>query len=135
MTAPAITLKVSFRTCRRAAPPPLPSPKPTGPTPIARRIALAHLIADLVDRGDIDGLADAARRLGVSRARITQICDLALLAPDIQAAVLLGKCEPRDRHLRAVGRHPLWTDQRRTFMSLFPHVQLETHDGDDRDRE
>ena len=133
MTAPALRLKVSFRTCRRAAAPPPLSPKPAGPTAIARRIALAHHIADLLDRGELDGLADAARRLGVSRARVTQIADLALLAPDIQAAVLLGKCEPRDRHLREVGRHLLWTDQRRTFHALFPDVQLETTDGDDRD--
>ena len=43
-------------------------------------------------------------------------------APDIQAAVLLGHVEPRDRHLREVGRHPLWTDQRRVFDQLFPNV-------------
>ncbi len=131
MTAPALKLRVSFRTCRRAAPPPPQSPKPTGPTPVARRIALAHLIADLVDRGELDGFAGAARRLGVSRARITQISDLALLAPDIQAAVLLGQVEPRDRHLREVGRHPLWKDQRRTFLSLFPNA-LEGIPDDDR---
>jgi hypothetical protein len=131
VTAPSITLRVAFRTARRAAAPPPPSPKPAGPTAIARRIALAHHIADLIDRGELGGLADAARRLGVSRARVTQIADLALLDPAIQAAVLLGRCEPRDRHLREVGRHPLWTDQRRAFLSLFPHVQLQTtHDND-----
>ena len=135
MTAPTLKLKVSFRTCRHAAAPPPPSPKPAGPTAIARRVALAHHIADLIDCGELDGLADAARRLGVSRARVTQICDLALLAPDIQLAVLTGRCEPRDRHLREVGRHPLWADQRRVFLSLFPHVQLETNDGDNVDRQ
>jgi hypothetical protein len=135
MTAPSITLRVAFRTARRAAAPPPPSPKPAGPTAIARRIALAHHIADLIDRGELDGLAEAARRLGVSRARVTQIADLALLDPSVQAAVLLGECEPRDRHLREVGRHPLWTDQRRAFLSLFPHVQLETTHGNDPDGE
>lgn len=130
MTAPVLKLKVSFRTCRRRDEP-APAPRPAGPTPIARRIALAHHIEALIARGDLRDFADAARRLGVSRARLTQIADLALLAPDIQAAVLLGRCEPRDRHLRAVGRHALWTNQRRAFRSLFPDVlEDEPHDRD-----
>ena len=120
----AITMKVAFRTARRREAPPPPAPKPVGPTPIARRIALAHHIEALIDAGVLADYADAARRLGLSRARVTQVCDLALLAPDIQAAVLHGRCEPRDRHLREVGRHPLWTDQRRAFLALFPHVTL-----------
>ena len=125
MTATAIKVKVSFRTARRRTEEPQ-APPPTGPTAIARRIALAHHIETLIERGELRDYADAARRFGLSRARITQVCDLALLAPDIQAAVLLGHVEPRDRHLRAVGRHPLWTDQRRAFLKLFPHVKLET---------
>jgi hypothetical protein len=135
VTAPSLKLRVSFRTCRRSAAPPPPSPKPVGPTAIARRIALAHHTEALIAAGKLERYADAAERLGLSRARMTQISDLALLDPAIQAAVLLGKCEPRDRHLRAVGRHPLWTDQRRTFSSLFPRVQLEKTDDHDRDRE
>ena len=127
----AITVKVSFRTARRSEAPP-PAPKAVGPTAIARRIALAHHIEHLIERGELRDLSDAARRLGVSAARMTQVSDLALLAPDVQAAVLLGKCEPRDRHLRAVGRHALWVDQRRAFSSLFPNVLKEdiTHDRD-----
>ena len=125
MTATAIKVKVSFRTARRRTEP-QPAPTCTGPTAIARRLALAHHIEALIERGELRDYADAARRFGLSRARITQVCDLALLAPDIQAAVLLGHVEPRDRHLRTVGRHPLWTDQRRAFLKLFPHVKLET---------
>src|SRR5262245_50795999 len=127
----AVTVKVSFRTARRREAPP-PAPRLVGPTPIARRIALAHHIEALIERGELRDLADAARRLGVTPARATQVADLALLCPDIQAAVLLGRCEPRDRHLRAVGRHPLWTDQRRAFRVLFPNVPLEDliHDRD-----
>ena len=120
----AVTMKVSFRTARRRAPAPPPAPRPVGPTPIARRIALAHHVEALIAAGAIEDYADAARRLGLSRARITQVADLALLAPDIQAAVLQGRCEPRDRHLREVGRHPLWADQRRAFLVLFPTVTL-----------
>ena len=121
MTAPSMKVKVRFRSCRRGDEP-APTPKAVGQTSIARRIALAHHIEDLIERGELRDYAEAADRLGVTRARVTQICDLALLAPDIQAAVLLGHAEPRDRHLRQVGRHPLWTDQRRVFHRLFPEV-------------
>jgi hypothetical protein len=120
-----VAFKVAFRTCKRSkAPTPAPRPKPTGPTSMARRIALAHLVESMVQRGELRDLAEAAHRLGISTARITQICDLALLAPDIQAAVLLRQVEPRDRHLRAVGRHSLWHDQRRAFHLLFPDLIL-----------
>ena len=119
MTAPTMKVKVRFRTCRHGDEP-APVPKAVGRTSIARRIALAHQIEDLIERGELRDYAEAAERLGLTRARLTQICDLALLAPDIQAAVLLGHVEPRDRHLREAGRHPLWTDQRRVFHQLFP---------------
>ncbi len=132
MTDLATTVAVRFRTARRRPQPPQSAPVPRLNLPIARRLALAHRIEGMVQRGAFDGYADAARRLGLTRARVTQIVDLVLLAPDIQAAVLLGLVEPRDRHLRAVGRHALWTDQRRVFACLFPNVPLEdiTHDRD-----
>ncbi len=119
MTSPSLKVKVRFRTCGRGDEPE-PVPKVVGTATIARRIALAHHIEDLIERGELRDYAEAAERLGLTRARVTQICDLALLAPDIQAAVLLGHVEPRDRHLREVGRHPLWSDQRRVFDHLFP---------------
>ncbi len=124
MTTTAIKVRVAFRTARRR-PELAPAPHPVGPTAIARRIALAHHIEALIERGELRDYADAARRFGLSRARITQVCDLALLAPNIQAAVLLGQVAPRDRHLREVGGHPLWADQRRAFHRLFPNVPLE----------
>ena len=119
MTAPSMKVKVRFRTCRSGDE---PTPKPIGTATIARRIALAHHVEDLIERGELRDYAEAAERLGLTRARVSQICDLALLAPDIQAAVLLGHVEPRDRHLREVGRHPIWTDQRRLFHQQFPNV-------------
>ncbi len=119
MTAPTLKVKVRFRTCRNGDEP-KPVPKAVGTATIARRIALAHHIEDLIERGELRDYAEASERLGLTRARVTQICDLALLAPDIQAVVLLGHVEPRDRHLREVGRHSLWSDQRRVFGQLFP---------------
>ena len=125
MTDLATTVAVRFRTARRRPQPPQAAREPRLNMPIARRLALAHRIEAMVQRGAFDGYADAARRMGLTPARVTQIVDLVLLAPDIQAAVLLGLVEPRDRHLRAVGRHALWTDQRRVFASLFPNVLKE----------
>ncbi len=119
MTVSSMKVKVSFRTCRNDDEP-KPVPKAVGTATIARRIALAHHIENLIERGELRDYAEAAERLGLTRARVTQICDLTLLAPDIQAAVLLGHVEPRDRHLREVGRHTLWSDQRRVFQQLFP---------------
>ena len=123
MTA-TVTVQVSFRTARRR---PDPAPKLVAPAPtaIARRIALAHHIESLIEKGELQDYAEAGRRFGVTRARVSQIADLALLAPDIQAAVVLGHCEPRDRHLHEVGRHALWENQRRVFHELFPNVPKE----------
>ncbi len=86
MTAPTMKVRVSFRTCRRGDEP-APVPKAVGRTSIARRVALAHHIENLIERGELRDYAEAAERLGLTRARVTQICDLALLAPDIQAGV------------------------------------------------
>src|SRR5689334_22118739 len=131
MTAPAIKLKVAFRTCRRQEDPAEVQTKPRSRSPttasIARRLALGHHIEALIDRGNLRDYRHAAERLGITTARISQVCDLALLAPAIQAVVLLGHVEPRDRHLHAVGRHMLWTDQLHAFRVLFPNVSLETH--------
>lgn len=68
-----------------AEPPPEPSRRPAR---IAVTLALAHTIQRAIDRGEIRDQAEAARRLGVTRARMTQILDLTLLAPDIQEQIL-----------------------------------------------
>lgn len=128
----SVRVRVAFRTAQQPTlvAPVAAAPKP--PTAIARRIALAHHIETLIERGELRDLAHAADRFGITRARMTQIADLALLDPSIQTAVLLGHCEPRDRHLQAVGRHALWVDQRRAFRELFPNV-LQEDTTDDRD--
>ena len=46
-----------------------------------------------------------------------------------QAAVLIGDVEPSDHHLREIGRHPLWADQRRVFHDLFPNCPKENDHG------
>lgn len=118
MTSTTVKMKVSFRTCQRQDVPPKARPKATGPTAIARRLALAHRIEALIANGELAGLADAAKRLGLTRARMTQIADMTLLAPEIQSAIALGEAQPNDRQLRDVLKHPTWAEQRRVFDCL-----------------
>jgi hypothetical protein len=51
---------------------------------LARLMALAIRFEDLIRTGQVAGYADLARLGHVSRARITQIMNLLLLASDIQ---------------------------------------------------
>lgn len=66
------------------------APPPAGVPQTARLLALAHRFQSMLDRGEVPSMADLARLGRVSRARITQIMDLLLLAPEIQEGVLFG---------------------------------------------
>ncbi len=72
--------------------PPSAPPVPVcRPARVAVMLALAHKIQDAIDRGVVRDRADAARRLGLTRARMTQLLNLTLLAPDIQEQILFAK--------------------------------------------
>jgi len=91
----------------------------TGPHPanVAALLALAHHVQRLIDAGRIADRAEVARRLHWTRARISQVMDLLLLAPDIQEEVLFLEAGTHvtERGLRAVVRHEAWRDQRNSF--------------------
>ncbi len=55
---------------------------------VARLLALAHKFQGMLDRGEVKSMAELARLGVVSRARITQIMDLLMLAPEIQEEML-----------------------------------------------
>ena len=57
---------------------------------ITRLLALAIKFQDMVDRGEVRDYADLARLGYVTRARLTQVMNLLLLAPDIQERLLLS---------------------------------------------
>jgi len=101
-------------------PPPAPPPAPVRkPARVAVMLALAHKLQQAIDRGDLRDQADAARRLGLTRARLTQLMDLTLLAPDIQEQILflesVDGVEPMsERELRAAARTALWARQPRS---------------------
>lgn len=61
------------------------------PARIAYMLAYAHKLQEAIDRGEYEDRADAARQLGLTRARITQLLDLTLLAPDIQEQLLFAE--------------------------------------------
>lgn len=97
----------SRRTLRRGvAPPecpPAPSPVPVPVHPLARRMAMAIRCQQLLDAGVVRDQAALAAVAGMTRAWITLVMRLTLLAPGIQEALLnLGAEEVVDH--RAVQR-------------------------------
>jgi len=92
---------------------------------VARMLALAHHLQRAIDNGVLADRATVARAFGLSRARVTQLLDLLLLAPDIQELVLtseaINSVEPmRERDLRAVCRARSWVGQRECFARMMP---------------
>ncbi len=89
---------------------PQATPKPQA-TRIARMLALAYFVERQIEVGAIKDYADAARRLGVSRARMSQVVDLVNLAPSVQERILGGDIMIAERNLRGPLRDPLWKNQ------------------------
>lgn len=101
-------------------PPPPPPAEVRRPARVAQALARAHRLEAAIAAGDYADRADAARQLGFTRARVTQILDLLLLAPDLQERVLeleaVDGVEPvSERALREVVRHERWDDQRHAW--------------------
>ena len=88
---------------------------------VARLMALAIHFEEILRDGLIQDMADLARLGHVTRARVTQIMNLRLLAPDIQEALLFlpKTCKGRDpiqyRHLAPITLVPEWNRQRRMW--------------------
>ena len=68
--------------------PAIPAPPP--PTRTARMLALAYHVERLVEAGTLKDYADAASRLGITRARMTQIANLRWLPCGVQERILSG---------------------------------------------
>jgi hypothetical protein len=99
-------------------PPQLPPEPVRRPARVAVMLALAHKIQQAIDRGAVRDRAEVARRLGLTRARITQLVDLSLLAPDLQEQFLFAESidgvEPMsEQKVRAVAGS--WVEQRRKW--------------------
>jgi hypothetical protein len=122
---------VPFRLARRRGP-----AKPTEsvdprlfPARIARQLALAHRLQCRIDTGEFRNQSSLARKLGVSRERISTLLGLLLLAPDIQEAVLAlrfapASHQPTEAMLRELlVCNPQWDEQRSAWLSLLSSYQ------------
>jgi len=124
-------LKVKFETAtskhgqrRIQSPKPSRSESPPQAPHIARLMALAIRLEHLIETGQIANHAEIARTAGLTRARVTQILNLANLAPDIQQAVLELADHPsestrlKEADLRRYSQIHCWGKQRRLFQKL-----------------
>ncbi len=105
-------MKVTYAMPRKPAPVPEKVPR------VARLLALAHKFQGMLDRGEVESMAELARFGRVSRARITQIMDLLMLAPEIQEEVLCGAVDVPLHEVRRVVRHVQWRDQIAAWNSM-----------------
>ena len=104
---------------------------PEGRIPrISRLMALAHHLERLVVTGEVKDYAELARLGQVRRARITQIMNLLLLAPDIQEAILFlpktaqGHDPIKLKHLQPICLEMDWGRQRERWAGLHSSLEL-----------
>jgi hypothetical protein len=120
-----VRLKAKFRgrqVVRKAVPQAEPQAVAPGRIPrVTRLLALAHRFEKLIRDGEVRDYADLARLGHVTRARVSQIMDLLLLAPDIQEeilampAVVAGDDPVCERQVRGIVGVPDWGKQRRVW--------------------
>jgi hypothetical protein len=97
--------------------------EPVGRAPrIARLVALAHKLEDMIQSGAVADYKDLARRVQVSPSRIGQIVLLAYLAPEIQEYILFLSAEYAglitELQLRNIARELPWERQGQMFIEL-----------------
>lgn len=92
---------------------------------ISRYMALAIHFEDIIRQGVVTDYADLARLGHVTRARVTQIMNLRLLAPNVQEQLLfLPRTQADDNSIQLMALQPIaknfdWQDQRSCFERLF----------------
>ena len=103
------------------------APNPSSPARIpriARLMALARHVEELVRSGTLNSYAAAARLGQISRARLSQILGLLNLAPELQEQLLFlehpgrGRPAPVLRQVLAVAAALDWDEQRRRWRRL-----------------
>jgi len=80
---------------------------------IARQMALAIVLEDLLRKGQAKDYAGLARLAGIDRSAISRLMNLRLLAPEIQEALLglNGKNAISLKHLLPISRIANWEMQ------------------------
>lgn len=101
---------------------------PDGPIGcIACLIALAIRVDQMIRYGVVADQAEAARLGHVTRARLTQVINLLLLAPDIQEQILFlpkterGRDSVTEPDLRPIAAEVSWEKQRQIWDRLDHH--------------
>ena len=89
---------------------------------IARLMALAIRLEELVRDETVQNYAELAQLGRVTRARMTQIMKLLQLAPDLQEQLLFLPAVKglNERNLRAIVQQLDWSKQRRMFQKFMP---------------
>jgi hypothetical protein len=135
MTTPR-TMECALPAGQRRSRPPAPQFRAAlapGRVPrVSRLLALAQRLDRLVRAGAIADYATLAHLGHVSRARVSQILGLLLLAPDIQETLLFlppterGRDAIRLRQLQALAALSDWQHQRRRWQELSSSTGLGT---------
>ena len=131
MIGATVTKRVHFATGQRGrkvmgeGPRGVPEVTDMGRVPrVARLMALAIKIEGLIASGAIADQAEAARLGHVTRARLTQVMNLLLLAPDIRLEILSlprvreGRDPIVESHLRSIVSEVDWDAQRVMWKQL-----------------
>jgi hypothetical protein len=121
-----VTRKIHFRNSRNSRKAicrgEKPKRKPARIQRITRLMALAIHFDEMIRQGHVKDIATIARLYQVSRARMTQIMNLLLLAPDIQEVLLnlpkttKGRDDVCIRMLQPIALEADWILQRSMFM-------------------
>ena len=105
--------------------------RPVGRLPrIARLMALAIRFDQLIQAGEVYDYAEIGRLGNVTRARVTQIMNLLMLAPDIQEEILFlprvtGGRDPINlQQLQSITLTPDWRKQRKMWVEISSHNRL-----------
>jgi hypothetical protein len=111
-------------------PPPTAPERPKGRLPrITRYMALAIYYEDLIRQGHLHDYAEIAALGHVTRARVTQIMNLRLLAPQLQERLLTlqRRLSGHDlyclRDLQKIALQPNWTIQRSMLRKFIQEKQ------------
>ncbi len=91
---------------------------------IARLMALAIRFEGLLEEKTIQDYTELAHLGRVTRARMTQIMQLLLLAPDIQEQILFLPLLQglNERNLRPIASRVVWDEQRRLFQNMIARL-------------
>ena len=114
---PSATYAVRFPKCQRRRSAAANAPTAGRIPRVTRLLALAYRIDAMTRSGELRDWAEAAKVVGVTRARMTQMANLLLLAPDIQEAILdvprvvKGSDPITERQLREIVSKVDWSEQ------------------------